>query len=276
MASAFRKHDLGYFFAGTFGLSTLFALPFFLAPDALSRPLILALVFCASIMPSATGFALTALRSGRRGLQEWLKQILSLHFDAVLYPLTLLLPGAVLLASVALASAATAKSPEYWLTLPQTLLTLVISPLGEEFGWRGFAQPRLQRRLSPLITGVVLGFIWAAWHYWFFFVPSSSTHEQSLVFWGAGSVGETLWYVWLCNRAGGSIVPALLFHAAYNLWYNMVPLLPSEHGGSTLPMTIMAALYLLSGLVLHLWASRRHRVFTSHSRFLPSVRRTRE
>lgn len=52
----------------------------------------------------------------------------------------------------------------FTLYLP-TLLTLrLISPVGEETGWTGFALPRLQEKFSPLLSAVILGGIWAIWH----------------------------------------------------------------------------------------------------------------
>ena len=41
---------------------------------------------------------------------------------------------------------------------------LVAGPLAEEFGWRGFAQPRLRERFGLIGTSVVLGAAWALWH----------------------------------------------------------------------------------------------------------------
>ncbi|SCC40901.1 CPBP family intramembrane glutamic endopeptidase [Bacillus wiedmannii] len=37
-------------------------------------------------------------------------------------------------------------------------------PLGEEIGWRGFAQIELQKRHSPLIASLIIGFWWGMWH----------------------------------------------------------------------------------------------------------------
>ncbi|GAB6616840.1 MULTISPECIES: CPBP family intramembrane glutamic endopeptidase [Bacillus] len=37
-------------------------------------------------------------------------------------------------------------------------------PLGEELGWRGFAQIELQKKYSPLKASLIIGFWWGMWH----------------------------------------------------------------------------------------------------------------
>ncbi|WP_082663009.1 CPBP family intramembrane glutamic endopeptidase [Thermococcus sp. 2319x1] len=37
-------------------------------------------------------------------------------------------------------------------------------PLQEEFGWRGYASPRLQANHSALVSSVIIGVLWAFWH----------------------------------------------------------------------------------------------------------------
>ncbi|AXO99215.1 MULTISPECIES: CPBP family intramembrane glutamic endopeptidase [Bacillus cereus group] len=37
-------------------------------------------------------------------------------------------------------------------------------PLGEELGWRGFAQIELQKKYSPLKASIIIGFWWGMWH----------------------------------------------------------------------------------------------------------------
>ena len=41
---------------------------------------------------------------------------------------------------------------------------LLSGPLGEEIGWRGFAQIELQKKHSPLKVSIILGFWWGIWH----------------------------------------------------------------------------------------------------------------
>lgn len=42
--------------------------------------------------------------------------------------------------------------------------TLLSGPLGEELGWRGFAQIELQKKHSPLKASIIIGFWWGIWH----------------------------------------------------------------------------------------------------------------
>lgn len=41
---------------------------------------------------------------------------------------------------------------------------LFAGPLGEELGWRGFAQNELQKKHSPLKASIIIGFWWGVWH----------------------------------------------------------------------------------------------------------------
>lgn len=41
---------------------------------------------------------------------------------------------------------------------------MVIGPLGEELGWRGFALPRLHQRFGPVFAAVILGLLWVGWN----------------------------------------------------------------------------------------------------------------
>ncbi|MGE7094194.1 CPBP family intramembrane glutamic endopeptidase [Lysinibacillus sp. NPDC048646] len=41
---------------------------------------------------------------------------------------------------------------------------LLSGPLGEEIGWRGFAQIELQKKHSPLKASIIIGFWWGMWH----------------------------------------------------------------------------------------------------------------
>ena len=51
--------------------------------------------------------------------------------------------------------------------VPQVLLAAIVTTpilFGEEFGWRGYLQPRLFPG-RPVVAAMATGFIWAIWHY---------------------------------------------------------------------------------------------------------------
>jgi len=95
---------------------------------------------------------------------------------------------------------------------------------GEETGWRGFALPRLQAHTTPLISALVIGFFWASWH--FFAWQAEGRPVLDWRFWGEMYIVHmlgSLVIVWVCNRAGGSILVAGVTHAAANTVQAFIP-----------------------------------------------------
>ena len=103
--------------------------------------------------------------------------------------------------------------------IPVAVLAIVVNGLGEETGWRGFALPRLQRRLGALGAALALGPIWALWHLPFFFCVSGFQDVGAL-----GAVGflfgltcGSIVLTWLYNRSGASVLACAVWHALYNM-----------------------------------------------------------
>jgi CAAX protease family protein len=100
------------------------------------------------------------------------------------------------------------------------LILATIFALGEETGWRGFLQPRLERRFGTRRGIALLSAIWAVWHLGF---ELSGLHYPQYPIW-ARVLGGTvsLWGVgmflgWLFSRTGSVWVVALA-HGAMNNW----------------------------------------------------------
>src|SRR5208337_2259487 len=105
--------------------------------------------------------------------------------------------------------------------------------LAEELGWRGFAWPLLQERMSPRTASICLGLLWAAWH-----LPREIPDVLSGIRfgqWGWGRVHFSQWaggqaqFFLYCialtvvigyavNRTGGSVLPAIMIHGGTNVW----------------------------------------------------------
>jgi uncharacterized protein len=104
---------------------------------------------------------------------------------------------------------------------------------GEEFGWRGYLQPKLFPG-SPVVSAVVTGLIWAAWH-----LPVNlrgynfpdHPYIGSLIVFPLGAIFLSVIFGWLFLRAG-SIWSSSLAHAAFNVIGGTVILL--LFGGTSL------------------------------------------
>jgi membrane protease YdiL (CAAX protease family) len=82
--------------------------------------------------------------------------------------------------------------------------------LFEEIGWRGFALPHLQRRYSALVSSVIIGLVWAFWHFPNF---PTFTPTKLAVFVPMGVVLSVI-YTWVYNSTGGSLFAVVVLHGA--------------------------------------------------------------
>lgn len=122
--------------------------------------------------PSVAGVLLTGLVHGRAGLREFLSRLLTWQVSIRWYAIALLTAPLVMLGILLPLSLV---SPDFrpgilteddWASF--LLLSFAIAlaaSIFEELGWTGFATPELRRRYGILTTGVVLGGLWAVWHW---------------------------------------------------------------------------------------------------------------
>lgn len=103
--------------------------------------------------------------------------------------------------------------PVYWLAI------LVFYGFGEEIGWRGFALPLLQSRLSPLLATLVVTAVWAVWHWpLFVFSPGMSSLGLGGLFgWLFSLVTGAFILTFLFNGARGSVLIVAAFHATMDI-----------------------------------------------------------
>ena len=110
--------------------------------------------------------------------------------------------------------------------------TLLAGPLSEEFGWRGYLQPRLRRYCGRTAVTVVIGAAWGLWHVPLFFLEGTGQHDKGLLsqqgllfFLGLFPLTYTILFV--SERLRGGVWAAVLLHAAWNLSEQLVPPLSS-------------------------------------------------
>ena len=130
--------------------------------------------------PTLSAIVITAYLFGRRGVRSLLARGCHWRLHVSWYVIALLLPFMTVIAGVELAYVLNGTTATPWIIVAPTsvgLLGVLVAPLGEELGWRGFALPRLQTRFGFLWASLLLGIIWGFWHLPFFFFPNSSNQR---------------------------------------------------------------------------------------------------
>ena len=101
-----------------------------------------------------------------------------------------------------------------------TLFNLVLGPLGEEFGWRGYLQDHLNQRIGWLEASLIVGAIWFVWHVPLWVIDSPHAQISMPLF-----AGHVMCYSVIIGAAhtlsGGSLLPAILIHLTVNLASNL-------------------------------------------------------
>jgi membrane protease YdiL (CAAX protease family) len=96
--------------------------------------------------------------------------------------------------------------------------TLIWTPIlfGEEFGWRGYLQPRLAPG-RPLQAALLVGLIWGIWHYAQVLAGIvMSANPLALLIYPFYSAASSIILGWLRDRSQ-SVWPACLAHAVGNV-----------------------------------------------------------
>lgn len=205
-------------FGITWGVGGLGLLAGAYQPDAASsgsRPL----HYVAAFGPSLAGLIMAGRVEGRAGLRRLLARTVPTRSGLPWYLAVIIgFPAVNLVAAWLLAPEFLAGLPSWDRLLYLLPLTLVTDtgPLGEEFGWRGFALPRLLRRWHPLAVALILGAIWWAWHLPTFFILTLSQSQLSIPVFLLNSLALSVIMTWLYQRTRGDLLLMILVHLAAN------------------------------------------------------------
>lgn len=167
-------------------------------------------------VPSVVAIVLTRIREGTDGVKSLLRRCLQFRLGLRWYMavvIVVLLGGTGQLIINSLLGNSFDLSL-YLRQLPSFLPLIIVGPLSEELGWRGYLLKKLQFEWNACLSSVFVGIVWAFWHLPLFFVIGTSQHELHLPFVGflVGTIAVSITYTWLNNNTNNSIWAAILLH----------------------------------------------------------------
>ena len=127
------------------------------------------------------------------------------------------------------------------------ILTLT-DGLGEELAWRGFALPRLLTRYNALVASLILGMLWGLWHLPLVWTEGAPLYQQPVWLFLLDIVAKSVLFTWVFLHTRGSVLLAMLFHGATNL-FAVSPTLTSS-GDLTLLLLAAGAKWVLVVVVV--------------------------
>lgn len=264
-----ENNNLYLFFLITFAFSWLFWIPKALIAQGLMNPSMfsnfLSFLNLGAFGPLVAAFYLTFHNNGKLGVIKLFKRGINFRFNKKWFvPILLLIPvisgGALLISKLIgspLPNLPLLSAPHliiYWFVY----LFFLGGPLQEEFGWRGYALDRLQLRYTALTASIILGFIWAIWHLPLNLTSDIGPQYSLLLSTLIGSIITlsllSIFFTWIYNNTGRSILAVMLFHASLNL--STFKLFPVFESPSALPYyTLLILISVIT--ILTVWGRKK-------------------
>jgi uncharacterized protein len=209
--------------------------------------------------PTVAALALVLTTMGGAGLRRWLRGLCRWRLRWRWYVGPLLAPPLILAAGVLAHRAFGGRTgtsehdPALWWMIPAILAVVLVvgGPIGEEFGWRGYALPRLQRLMGPVPASLLLGLVWGLWHLPRMIDPTAVQHQVPWWIFLGQVLVTSVFHTWLLNSTT-SVVPVLALHASFNTSVGLLPVIPATVGSSA-PAVISLGIATIAAaaLVIH-------------------------
>ncbi|MBK9439841.1 MAG: CPBP family intramembrane metalloprotease [Comamonadaceae bacterium] len=215
------------------------------------------LMFAGGFGPSVAAVVVVWCTRGRVGLHAWFSRYLTRNVGWGWIALAFFAPLVVVLIAAGLHLAlggtlAPSSAVEHVPLAVMNLLAVLLlgGPLGEEFGWRGYALPTLQVRMSWRLASLVLGLVWGVWHLPLLFISDTVQAHMTLVHFLVSAVAMSVIFAWLALHTGGSVAVALVLHTAINFWPTIVPVLPTPQNSRPYALVVLIQVLLAAGLLV--------------------------
>ena len=205
-------------FAITWGIALLFIL-FYDQMESLfgeigyTNPMYILAVYA----PAIAAFILVLKYHGIKGLVRFLKRLTIWRMSSGWWVFLIIgVPGLFYLAALIEGTYGDAFPFSPWDTALSALVIMLLLGPVEEFGWRGFMLPLLQRKYTPLVTSIIIGVIWGIWHFPAFVIGGTPHSEWVFLEFFVAAIALSIIMTAMFNATKGSILMLALLHFQLN------------------------------------------------------------
>ncbi len=205
-----------------------------------------------AMTPTLSAVIVIMLSGGRRELVLFIKKCYLKNLKLSYLSLAIILPLTVLVV---------AKTVAFFILKQNTFFTgigitkaivIMWALIAEEVGWRGFLQEKINESHGHFLTPIIVGLIWALWHYHLFLSGSMST---PIILFTLGCIAESFGYYWITLKSKGNVIPASIWHFTGNLFFNLFFINPERNNGSIVPYLLFVICTTVMALGISVWGS---------------------
>ncbi|MBT3633771.1 MAG: CPBP family intramembrane metalloprotease [Candidatus Marinimicrobia bacterium] len=209
------------------------------------------ITFLNVFVPTIIAILFTGITLGRKGIYQLLigqvfrkTSMLWLFISIIFFPL---------ISFLAISLHSYYVGQEFTLMIPQVFppfLTIFVIAIGEEFGWRGYLLPKLMERYNAIVSSLLLGCIWGAWHFPGYSIGVGVPLSLSFLVFMIWILSASFIMTWIYNNTG-SVLTAILLHASANAIFTFFPILPMA-AKSTIPFWLFLCFlnFIIVGIII--------------------------
>ncbi len=140
--------------------------------------------------------------------------------------------------------------PSIIIAIPYFFLMLIIGGGQEEFGWRGYAQAPLQKRMGVIPASLFIGLVWGIWHLPLWVMPGDGHSTYPYIAFVIMTTSISVVYGWLYNASNRKLATVIIFHAMSNTAAPLLPFLIQQEGMPENAYWVYAAINVLAAVIV--------------------------
>ena len=201
------------------------------------------------------------LREGKGSAKKYLKSFLDLKSGWKSYVIPIIIFGGSTFIAWFFPELFGAKRlsmllPSIWVFIPVLLFMIFLGGGQEEFGWRGYALPVLEKKFGIWYANIILGAIWAFWHIPTWFITGTTQSHMNFGGFILLMTGYSFIFSWIRKISGNRPFSGLYAHGLANAFIPVMPTFNMQDGVMQPRFWIWVTLTFIIGILITLFRKK--------------------